>query len=120
MTSKVLQFQTPLQTLQKNFPENRIFSELDLRIFECTAFVHLHYPSLSKLDARSCKCIFLGYSSVQKGYRCYSFEKRKYFVFKDVTFIENTFFFKQNPNQGEMSLVPLNIRIFRIKIQSQI
>ena len=94
MPSEVLQFQTPLQTLQKYFPERRIFSKLDLRIFGCTAFVHLHDPSLRKLDARSCKCIFLGYSSVQKGYRCYSFEKRKYFVSKDVTFIENTFFFK--------------------------
>ena len=76
MPSKVLQFQTPLQTLQKFFPENHIFSELDLRIFGCTTFVCLHDPSLSKLDARSCKCIFLGYSSVKKGYRCYSFEKR--------------------------------------------
>ena len=104
MPSTVLQFQTPLQTLKKYFPENRIFSKLDLLIFGCTAFVHLQDPSLSKLDARSCKCIFLGYSSVQKGYRCYSFEKRKYFVSKDVTFIKNTFFFKQNPNQGEMSL----------------
>ena len=107
MPSKVLQFQTPLQTLQKYSPENCIFSKLDLHIFGCTAFVHLHDPSLSKVDARSCKCIFLGYSSVQKGYRCYSFEKRKYFVSKDVTFIENTFFFKQNPNQGEMSLCPV-------------
>ena len=107
MPSKLLQFQTPLQTLQIFFLENRIFSELDLLIFGCTAFVHLRDPSLSKLDARSCKCIFLGYSSVQKGYRCYSFEKRKYFLSKDVTFIENTFFFKQNPNQGEISLDPV-------------
>ena len=107
MPSKLLQFQTPLQTLQNFFLENRIFSELDLLIFGCTAFVHLRDPSLSKLDARSCKCIFLGYSSVQKGYRCYSFEKRKYFLSKDVTFIENTFFFKQNPNQGEISLDPV-------------
>ena len=106
MPSKVLQFQTPLQTLQKYFPENSIFSELNLHIFGCTAFVHLQDPSLSKLDARLCKCIFLGYSSVQKGYRCYSFEKRKYFVSKDVTFIENTLFFKHNLNQGEMSLDP--------------
>ena len=33
--------------------------------------------------------------------------KKKYFVSKDVTFIENTFFFKQNPNKGEMSLDPI-------------
>ena len=38
MPSKVLQFQTPLQTLQKKFPENCIFFELDLRIFGCTTF----------------------------------------------------------------------------------
>ena len=56
---------------------------------------------------------FFLYASVQKGYRCYSFEKRKYFVSKDVTFIENTFFFKQNPNQGEMSLDPVKDSNFK-------
>ena len=60
MPSKILGFQTPFSVLQKSFPELKIFSELDLRIFGCIAFVHNHNINHSKLDPRSFKCIFLG------------------------------------------------------------
>ena len=58
---------------------------------------------MSKLDPKSLKCIFLGYSRVQKGYRCYCPSLRKYLVSANVTFIENTSF-SQDPihtSQGE-------------------
>ena len=42
-----------------------------------------------KLDPKSLKCIFLGYSRVQKGYRCYCPSLRRYVVSVDVTFLEN-------------------------------
>ena len=45
---------------------------------------------MSKLEPKSLKCIFLGYSRVQKGYMCYC--PSKYMVFSDVTFLENTHF----------------------------
>ena len=51
---------------------------------------------MSKLDPKSLKCIFLGYSQVQKGYMCYCLSLRTYLVFVDVTFIENTHF-SQDP-----------------------
>ena len=58
---------------------------------------------MSKLDPKSLKCIFLDYSRVQKGYRCYCPSLRKYLVFADVTFLENISF-SQDPihtSQGE-------------------
>ncbi|RVW47171.1 Retrovirus-related Pol polyprotein from transposon TNT 1-94 [Vitis vinifera] len=39
------------------------------------------------------KCIFLGYSKLQKGYRCYSSETHRYFLSADVTFFEDSPFF---------------------------
>ena len=58
---------------------------------------------MSKLDPNSLKCIFLGYSRVQKGYRCYCPSLRKYQVSADVTFFENTPFSQDpiNTSQGE-------------------
>ena len=86
MPSKVLKFQTPLSTLQTFFPTSHTFSDIDLRVFGCSAFVHIHEPNRDKLDAYSCKCVFLGYSSVKKGYRCYSPKKKKYSISKEVLY----------------------------------
>ena len=56
-----------------------------------------------KLDPKSLKCIFLSYSRVQKGYRCYCPTLRCYFVSVDVTFFETTPFSLYSPvtSQGE-------------------
>ena len=58
---------------------------------------------MSKLDPKSLKCIFLGSSRVQKGYRCYCPYFQGYLVSGDVAFLENAPF-SPNPihtNQGE-------------------
>ena len=70
-------------------------------VFSCLAFVHINDPNCSKLDPRSLRCVFLGYFTAQKGYSCYSLDKRKYFVSRDVTFFENQFFYPTNSLQGE-------------------
>ena len=58
---------------------------------------------MPKLDPKSLKCIFLGYSSVQKGYRCYCPSLCRYLVSADVTFLKNTPFFPEpiHTSQGE-------------------
>ena len=86
MSSSVLDWVTPFQTL---FTHKSLFP-IEPQVFGCTSFVldvHLH---VSKLDPKSFKCIFLGYTQVQKSYRCYCPSLRKYMVFVDVTFLENT------------------------------
>ena len=72
-------------------------------MFGCTCFVWDVCSHVSKLNPKSLKCIFLGYSRVQKGYRCYCPTLRHYFMSTDVSFFETTPFSLSSPitSQGE-------------------
>ncbi|RVX20875.1 Retrovirus-related Pol polyprotein from transposon RE2 [Vitis vinifera] len=61
------------------FPDQPLYF-LHPRVFCCTCFVHILTPGQDKLSAKATKCIFLGYSRLQKGYRCYSSETHRYFL----------------------------------------
>lgn len=65
------------------------------KVFGCTCFVRDHRPSVGKLDPRALKCIFVGYSSRQKGYKCWNPIERRQFVSMDMTFQ------KSEPYYGE-------------------
>ena len=68
MPSSVLHDQIPHSLL---FPAQPLYF-LPPHVFYCTCFVHILTPGQDKLSAKAMKCIFLGYSRLQKGYRCYS------------------------------------------------
>ena len=59
-------------------------------VFGCTCFVRDVRPQVSKLDPKFLKCIFVGYSHVQKRYRCYCPTLRHYFISTNVAFFETT------------------------------
>ena len=65
---------------------------IDPKVFGCTCFVLDVRPQVSKLDPKSLKYIFVGYSHVQKGYNCYCPTLRRSFVSIDVAFFETTSF----------------------------
>ena len=90
---------TPYHVL---FPNKPLFP-IEPQIFGCTFFVRDVRPHVSKLDHKSLKCIFLGYSQVQKGYRCYCPSLHRYLVFADVKFFENVPFSSPptHTSQGE-------------------
>ena len=73
----------------KLFPNNPLFP-IDPKVFGCICFVRDVCPQVFKLDLKSLKCIFVGYSRVKKGYRCYCPTLRCYFMSTDVAFFENT------------------------------
>ena len=87
--SRVLDFQTPLQKLQKLIPSPPL-NNLEPRIFGYSAYVH---QTLRKLDPRAIRCIFVGYADLQKGYRCYDSHVKKMYVTRDVQFHEKCIFF---------------------------
>ncbi|GJR92139.1 ribonuclease H-like domain-containing protein [Tanacetum coccineum] len=60
-----------------------------LRIFRCLCYPHL-YPS-HKLEPRATPCIFLGYASFHRGYRCLDLHTNKIIISRHVTFDETVF-----------------------------
>ena len=103
MPTRVLHYETPLQTLKHIFPNTRLTSDLPLKIFGCTVFVHVPAHFRSKFDPRAEKCIFLGYAPNKKGYKCFNPTTRKIYVSMDVNFLENIPFYNKTILQGEIS-----------------
>ncbi|XP_062103747.1 uncharacterized protein LOC133814853 [Humulus lupulus] len=100
MPSSVLHGEIPYKIL---FPDRSLFP-VNPRIFGSTCFARDVCPNVTKLDPKSLKCVFLGYSRLQKGYRCYCPNLNKYLVSIDVTFMENTPYFSSSSistRQGE-------------------
>jgi hypothetical protein len=59
-----------------------------LKVFGCIAYVHVPDELRTKLDPKAEKCVFIGYSLEQKGYRCYNPVTSKMRVSRDVVFDE--------------------------------
>ena len=116
MPSKVFKYQTPCQTFLLSYPHTCIIFSLPLKVFGCTAFVHIYQQSRSKLDPKAIKCLFLGYSPSQKGYKCYSPTIRNFYISMDITFFETQAYYLKPHIQGENSTLkeecsfwPLNL-----------
>ncbi|RDX98507.1 hypothetical protein CR513_18547, partial [Mucuna pruriens] len=58
-SNKILNFDTPLYELHKRFSTDRLSSFLPLKIFACTAFVHIYNHNRGKLEPRAKKCVLL-------------------------------------------------------------
>ena len=71
----------------------RTTNHLIPKIFECVPFMHVHIPNKGKLDPSAVKCIFMEYSSTQKGYKCCHPPSKKFFILADVTFNESKSYF---------------------------
>jgi len=67
MSSRALNFHTPLQTLEWYVKLHSTF-HIPPKIFCCVVFVHVLKHQRSKLDPCIVHCVFLGYGSHTKGY----------------------------------------------------
>ncbi|KAM1494901.1 hypothetical protein ACFXTO_029686 [Malus domestica] len=103
--SRVLDFQTPFDVLQKHVSLVSV-SKLPPKVFGCIAYVHVYSHQRSKLDACALRCVFIGYANNQKGYKCYHPPTQKTYITMDVTFHEEVSYFvkpsSDSPLQGEM------------------
>jgi histone deacetylase 1/2 len=69
-----------------------------LKVFGCACWPHLCPYSHRKLEFRSKKCVFLGYSSLHKGYKCLHVPTNHIYISRDVIFDENVFPFSALPS----------------------
>lgn len=104
MPYRVSDYHTPLQ-MTSTFHLIHGLISLDPTVFVYVCYVHLHSIHREKLDPRVLKCVFLGYSSTLRGYKCFHPPMSKYYVSMDIEFQEHTSYFSQDvPNsllQGE-------------------
>ena len=98
LPSKVVNFETPMERLLKEKP-----SYSSLRIFGCACWLNLRPFNSRKLAFRSIRCVFLGYSSLHKGFKCLEPSTGRVYISRDVVFDETVFpFASMHPNAGAL------------------
>ena len=91
--SRTLSLQSPIDLLSSSYPYLSLITNLVAKVFGCIAYIHAHHAG--KLDPRVVKCIFVGYSSTQKGYICYHPSTKKRFITADANFDEYYMFYDE-------------------------
>ncbi|TQD93533.1 hypothetical protein C1H46_020880 [Malus baccata] len=92
MPSRVVEFCTPLQVSMEHVPVVST-NTLTPQVFGCIAYVHIHKIHRNKLDPCALRCVFMGFASHQKGYKCYHPVTRYMYITMDVTFSELEYFY---------------------------
>ncbi|UYV76125.1 hypothetical protein LAZ67_13002672 [Cordylochernes scorpioides] len=82
-TTKVLGNTTPYEIWYKRKP-----SILHLKTFGCNAYVHIPKDNRKKLDKKSIRTFFVGYTETNKNYRMWDPIARKIIISRDVIFTE--------------------------------
>ena len=103
----------PLRTLEYKAPLEYLQGVSSFivppRVFGCVCFIWDHCPTVGKLDPKALKCVLVGYSTTQKGYKCYYPPKRWIFVSMDVTFRQTEAFF------GSVSTIKLATQLLLVQ-----
>ncbi|CAA0838993.1 Unknown protein, partial [Striga hermonthica] len=93
---------------------------LQPRVFGCSVFVHIPKIHRSKFDPCSLKCVFVGYGTHQKGYRCYHPSSRRLYTTLDCKFVETEFFYStQLSDQGEIQTIGDPLSCFSVPSYEQ-
>jgi hypothetical protein len=111
LPSRVINSQTPMEHLFGSTGDYSL-----LRIFCCACWPNLRPYNNHKLQFCSKQCVFVGYSSSHKGYKCLDISSGRLYISRDVVFDETVFpFASLHDNVGaylraEINLLPLNLQ----------
>ncbi|KAK9073638.1 hypothetical protein SSX86_007962 [Deinandra increscens subsp. villosa] len=104
MPSRTIGNTTPFHSLYKQNPDYTF-----LRVFGCQCFPYLRPYNPHKMDFRSTPCVFLGYSPVHHGYRCFDPFTEWVYIARHVRFNEHVFPFQSSSTSNQPSpIIPCN------------
>jgi hypothetical protein len=97
----------PIKAISSPTPYFALFgttpSYAHLRVFGCAHYLNTSAIALHKLAPRSCRCVFLGYSSDHKGYRCLDLTTNRLLISRHVIFNESSIpFASSNPPPDDL------------------
>jgi hypothetical protein len=96
LPSRVISNETPYERLLGSQPDYSF-----LRTFGCAVWPNLRPFNTRKLQFRSKRCVFLGYSNRHKGFKCLDPLEGRIYISRDVVFDESVFpFASLRPNAG--------------------
>jgi len=110
LPSKVIQNSTPFERLLGHKPDYSF-----LRTFGCVCWPNLRPYNTRKVQFRSKRCVFLGYSNSHKGFKCLDPSEGRVYISRDIVFDETVFPFTElHANAGarlraEISLFPSSL-----------
>lgn len=83
-----------------------------LKVFGSVAYAHIPAALRNKLDDKSEKCIFIGYSERSKAYKLYNPVTKQIVISRDVQFDEDSFF-------NELEIQKENFQIFPFECEGE-
>ncbi|WZZ78411.1 hypothetical protein YC2023_098983 [Brassica napus] len=110
--TRVLKDQAPFEVLNQRKP-----SLTYMRVFGCLCYVLVPGELRNKLEARSRKAMFIGYSTTQKGYKCYDPEARRVLVSRDVKFIEERGYYEEKNQEDLRDLTSDKAGVLRVILE---
>ncbi|RDX72447.1 hypothetical protein CR513_48069, partial [Mucuna pruriens] len=119
LPTRVLNGISPIKHMLSFFPSSPLILTLPSRVFGCVVFVHSHNPHRGKLDPKAIKCVFIGYPSNKKDFKCYHPLSHRFFVSIDVTFHETQSFFGESYLEVEPVIESLSFPTQDVQVQVQ-
>lgn len=84
LPSTVIGMESPFFKLHQQYPDCA-----NLKVFGCKCFPYFRDRMSDKFQPKSYPCVFVGYSSLHKAFRCYHPPSRKICISRHVVFDEN-------------------------------
>ena len=119
LPTPVIQNQSPFEKLFHCAPDY-----LFLKTFGCACWPNLRPYNSHKLQPHSLQCVFLGYSLLHRGYKCLHLPTGRFYISRDVVFLETLFpFFQKNSspspvNSGQSTSILGPSPIFSVQARS--